>query len=96
MRFTYLGELDRDGKIAGEEWQLQLRQLDQFRARYNTHGMLAIRLDSSGMVDPEKIRTLERQGIPEVPSPLSHEGLVYFVKNGGVLAVRRRSGRSGA
>jgi outer membrane protein assembly factor BamB len=47
--------------------------------------MLAIPLDSKGIVEPERIRTLEQQGIPEVPSPLFHDGLIYFVKNGGVL-----------
>lgn len=34
---------------------------------------------------PDKIRTLETQGIPEVRSPLCDGKRVYFVKNGGVL-----------
>jgi len=76
---------NKDGEITTDEWELQLRELDDFRARYDTHGMLAVRLDSKGMVDTEQIRTLEQQSIPEVPSPLFHEGYVYFVKNGGVL-----------
>ena len=76
---------NKDGEIAADEWKLQLQQLDDFRAHYDAHGMLAIRIDSKGMVHPDQIRTLERQGIPEVPSPLFHDGLVYFVKNGGIL-----------
>ena len=76
---------DRDGEISANEWATVLRQLAGFRARYDTHGMLAIPLDSKGIVEPERIRTLEQQGIPEVPSPLFYDGLIYFVKNGGVL-----------
>ena len=71
--------------IVADEWDLQLRQLDDFRSHYNTHGMLAVRIDGNGLLDPEQIRTLQQQGIPEVPSPLFHDGYVYFVKNGGVL-----------
>ncbi len=84
LRFSE-ADKDKDGEIATDEWESQLRQLDEFRAHYDTHGLLAIRIDSQGTVGPEHIRTLETQGIPEVPSPLFHNGLVYFVKNGGVL-----------
>ncbi|MHC4403232.1 MAG: outer membrane protein assembly factor BamB family protein, partial [Planctomycetota bacterium] len=84
LRFS-AADKNQDGEITADEWDLQLRQLGDFRARYDTHGMLAVRIDSQGMVDPEQIRTLERQGIPEVPSPLFHDGFIYFVKNGGVL-----------
>jgi outer membrane protein assembly factor BamB len=48
---------------------------------------------------------LERQSIPEVPSPLYHDGRVYIVKNGGILTCvdastgkrlyRKRIGSSG-
>ena len=84
LRFS-AADKNQDGEITADEWDRQLRQLDDFRAGYDTHGMLAVRIDSQGMVDPEQIRTLQRQGIPEVPSPLFHDGFVYFVKNGGVL-----------
>ena len=76
---------DKDGEVSAEEWELRLSQLERFRASYEKHGMLAIRIDSEGVVDPAQIRTLARQSIPEVPSPLFQDGIVYFVKNGGVL-----------
>lgn len=76
---------NRNGEITADEWDLRIRQLEQFRASYDTHGILAIQIDSQGIVRPDQIRTLETQGIPEVPSPLFHNGIVYFVKNGGVL-----------
>lgn len=72
-------------EIDADEWAAQLQGLEKFRARYKTHGMLAIPLDSKGEVEANEIRTLETQGIPEVPSPLCDGRYVYFVKNGGVL-----------
>ena len=72
-------------EIDADEWSAQLQGLEKFRARYKTHGILAIPLDSKGEVEANEIRTLETQGIPEVPSPLCDGRYVYFVKNGGVL-----------
>lgn len=74
-----------DGLLDAEEWDGILRWLEEFRAGYETHGLLAIPLDGAGLVQRDHVRTLETQGIPEVPSPLYHDGVVYFVKNGGVL-----------
>ena len=76
---------NKNGEITAGEWKTQLRRMAEFRARYKTHGMLAIPIDSKGLVEASRVRTLEREGIPEVPSPLFHDGHVYFVKNGGVL-----------
>ena len=80
---------DKDGKITRMEWDQKLADLERFRSQYETHGMLAIPLNSEGLVDGKSVRTLEKQGIPEVPSPLVRDGIVYFVKNGGVPDDRR-------
>ena len=84
LRFSRADD-DGNGEITADEWRGQLEYLAEVRARYDTHGMLAIPLASQGLVAAENVRTLQRQAIPEVPSPLFHEGLLYFVKNGGVL-----------
>ena len=76
---------DKNRGITAEEWSTAVDQLERFRSGYDTHGMLALRIDSQGLLGPEQIRTLEIQGIPEVPSPVHHDGYVYFVKNGGIL-----------
>lgn len=76
---------NRDGGISKEEWRRQLKGLEDFRSRYQTHGILAVPIDSNGVVPKDKVRTLETQGIPEVPSPLTDGKYLYFVKNGGVL-----------
>jgi outer membrane protein assembly factor BamB len=85
---------NKDREIASEEWSARIRELARFRAQYDTHGILAIRIDSEGVVEADKIRTLETKGIPEVPSPLCHGQYVYFVKNGGILTcLELRSGK---
>lgn len=84
LRFESVDD-DQNGEINEEEWTQRLGELETFRAGYRTHGMLAIPLDSTDVVPTERVRTLANQGIPEVPSPLFHDGYLYFVKNGGVL-----------
>ena len=76
---------NKDRGITEEEWATTVHELERFRSGYDTHGILAIPIDSHGLLGTENIRTLETQGIPEVPSPLYHDGYVYFVKNGGIL-----------
>ena len=78
-------DTNRDGGITADEWTVTVSELERFRAGYDTHGMLAIRIDGEGLVGADKIRTLETTGIPEVPSPLYDGKYVYFVKNGGIL-----------
>lgn len=76
---------NRDREIAAGEWASKIQELDKYRDRYASHGLLAVPLDSKGIVSDAKLRTLETQGIPEVPSPLYYDGYIYFVKNGGVV-----------
>lgn len=76
---------DKNREITEAEWSARIRDLEKYRAQSKTHGMLAIRVDSEGIVEASGIRTLESKGIPEVPSPISDGTYVYFVKNGGIL-----------
>ena len=55
--------------------------------------MIAIPLSSRGIVDSENIRVRDKS-IPEVPSPISDDSYLYFIKNGGVLTcLEPESGR---
>ena len=76
---------NRDREIAANEWPQLIQRVEGFRSRYDTHGILAIQINSNGLVAERKLRTLSTRGIPEVPSPLYHKGYIYFVKNGGLL-----------
>ena len=52
---------------------------------FAAHGILAIPVNSQGSLKEEQVRTLDTNSIPEVPSPLYHDGHIYYVKNGGIL-----------
>jgi outer membrane protein assembly factor BamB len=84
LRFERV-DRNRNGKINAVEWAAWRAKSGKRRAGYKHHGMVAINIEGQGTLKPDQIRTLEPQGIPEVPSPLYHEGYVYFVKNGGIL-----------
>ncbi|MCR9199455.1 MAG: PQQ-binding-like beta-propeller repeat protein [Planctomycetaceae bacterium] len=86
VRFQW-ADRNKDGTITEDEWTLQLADLAKFRAGYETHGLLAVPLDSMGILTQDDVQTLETQGIPEVPSPVSDGQFVYLIKNGGVLTV---------
>jgi len=76
---------NQDRRIDAGEWAAQIGGIKKWRAGYQTHGILGIPINGKGTVDPSTIRTLETQGIPEVPSPLFDGTYLYFVKNGGVM-----------
>ena len=76
---------DKNGKLESDEWARQLAGLEKYRAGYETHGLMAIPIDSQGVIDPSTYRVLETNGIPEVPSPIFDGQYVYMVKNGGVV-----------
>lgn len=84
IRFSQ-ADKNRDEKFSKNEWDTLVRGVNEWRSRYKSHGILAIKLDSTGIVPKENIRNLFKRGIPEIPSPLSYKGKVYFVKNGGLL-----------
>ncbi len=76
---------NKDGKVSADEWQKTIKGVETFRSQYETHGIIAVRTDSQGLVESSQMRTLETQSVPEVPSPLVCDGYLYVVKNGGVL-----------
>lgn len=75
-----------DGEIREEEWTVATNQIENFRDGYETHGLLAIPLNSKGLIDAEDVRVLTTRGIPEVPSPVAWGPTVYLIKNGGQLS----------
>ncbi|MEE2643146.1 MAG: PQQ-binding-like beta-propeller repeat protein [Planctomycetota bacterium] len=76
---------NRNGTLEPGEWEVQLKRMAAFRAGYQTHGMLSIPTTNQGWISRDSVTTLAEQGVPEVPSPLAQDDLLYFVKNGGTL-----------
>lgn len=85
MRFQG-ADKNKDGEIDVDEWNGVLKGIAKFREGYKTHGLLAIPINSKGVVGSGEVRTLATRAIPEVPSPLVHDGIVYCVKNSGLLS----------
>ena len=94
------------GRVRAEaEWQRQLNDLERFRRGYINHGLLSLPINGGGVLKDDEIITLETQGIPEVPSPVSDGRYVYLAKNGGQVTCidletgkrvyRKRTGGSG-
>lgn len=79
------GDRNKNGTISRDEWDAVLDRQSERVAGFVKHGLIGIPLESEGLLGEGDIRRLESQGIPEVPSPISYGGHVYFVKNGGVL-----------
>lgn len=87
-------DTDGDGTIDEGEWKSLLEKDQERRKKVVPHGLIAIPLSARGTLDPEQVRVLERQGIPEVPSPLVHGGTILLIKNGGILSgIEQSSGK---
>jgi outer membrane protein assembly factor BamB len=75
-------DADQDRELTEKEWK-------QFSQRFSTHitdhGLLSIELGGEGDVTETHVSVLEKKNIPEVPSPLVHQGRIYMVKNGGIV-----------
>lgn len=69
----YMG--NRDGTVTEEEWQEWTRHVG------GAAGMLALQLGS----EPKTLWRVERGFESVIPSPLLHDGLLYVVKDGGIL-----------
>lgn len=73
-------DLDQDKKLDEAEWKKYARI---FELAQNT--LLAIRPGGSGDVTDKAVVWEYRKGLPYVPSPLVYRGVLYMVRNGGIL-----------
>ncbi len=82
IQFNHVDK-DKSGEVTEDEWRRQLQDIERFRQGYQNHGLLSLPIHASGVLPEHDVMTLETQGIPEVPSPISDGKYVYLVKNGG-------------
>jgi outer membrane protein assembly factor BamB len=72
-------DLDRDGFLNEREWTF-------FRTRRaSRNGMLAVKLGGSGDVTGTHVLWRYEKSLPDVPSPLVYDGVVYLVRSGGIV-----------
>ena len=74
-----VADLDHDQKLSKNEWEYYRAALD------SENGMLAIRLGGSGdMTDKSVVWRYHRQ-VPQLPSPLLYQNVLYMVNDGGIV-----------
>lgn len=81
-------DLDEDGYLSEREWE-------NFRARRSSrNSLVAIRAGGRGDVTNTHVVWHMQKFLPNVPSPLVYGGVMYLIKDGGVLStVDPASGR---
>jgi outer membrane protein assembly factor BamB len=76
-----LGEadLDRDGFFGERDW-------DKFQSkRASVNSVMAVRLGGKGDMTDKSVLWQYYKSLPNVPSPLLYQGIVYLMKEGGIL-----------
>jgi outer membrane protein assembly factor BamB len=72
-------DLDSDSVVTRDEW-------DYYRAAMaSENGMLAIRLGGRGDVTSTNVLWKYHKSVPQLPSPLVYENVLYMVNDGGVV-----------
>lgn len=71
-------DLDRDGVLNEREWNF-------FRTRRaSRNGLLAVKLGGSGDVTDTHVLWRFEKSLPDVPSPLVYQDVVFLVRSGGI------------
>jgi outer membrane protein assembly factor BamB len=86
-RWFALLDLDRDGFISRSEWT---RYRD---ARRSSGGLWAFRMTASGERDSDRVVWHYDKAVPQLPSPVLYEDILYMVSDAGIVtAIDPRSG----
>jgi outer membrane protein assembly factor BamB len=97
-----LYDSNKDNFVDSTEWE---ESVDIFTEMMTVAGLVAIKPGGNGDITATNFLWREIKDVPEVPSPLYYNGLVYMIKNGGIascmnaesgkLLFRERLGASG-
>lgn len=72
-----VADLDGDRMLSREEW-------DYYKAAMESqNGILAIQMGGSGDMTAKSVKWKYHRGIPQLPSPLIYENVLYMVNDGG-------------
>jgi outer membrane protein assembly factor BamB len=74
-----VADLDVSGALSKDEWAYYRAALD------SENGMLAIRLGGSGDMSDTAIRWKYQRSVPQLPSPLLYQGVLYMVNDNGIV-----------
>ena len=73
-------DLNEDGSLDQQEWE---HQAQVFRDARNS--LLAIKPSGTGQLSPSAVLWKHMRGIPYVASPVIDHGILYMVKDGGIV-----------
>ncbi|MGE0376467.1 MAG: PQQ-binding-like beta-propeller repeat protein, partial [Planctomycetaceae bacterium] len=73
-------DLNQNGGLDADEWR---KHADIFAAAQNV--AIAIRPGGRGDITDTHVAWIHRRGLPTVPSPLAYEGVLYMIKDGGII-----------
>ena len=74
-----VADLDINGSLTRDEWSYYRAALD------SENGMLAIRLGGSGDMSDKAIRWKYQRSVPQLPSPLLFNDVLYMVNDNGIV-----------
>ena len=74
-----VADLDPDGAITKSEWEYMRAALE------SENGMLAIRLGGAGDMTAKSIIWKYHRSVPQLPSPLLYNNVLYMVNDGGIV-----------
>jgi outer membrane protein assembly factor BamB len=78
-RIVSFADLDSDTRISTSEW-------DYYKAAMESeNGMLAIRLGGTGDMTASSVKWVYRRAVPQLPSPLLFQNVLYMVNDGGIV-----------
>jgi outer membrane protein assembly factor BamB len=72
-------DLDGDKQISVQEWDYYKAAMD------SENGMLAIRLGGKGDMTEKSVRWAYRRAVPQLPSPVVYQNVLYMVNDGGIV-----------
>jgi outer membrane protein assembly factor BamB len=74
-----VADLDTDGAVSKAEWEYIRAALE------SENGMLAIRLGGSGDMTDKSVVWKYHRSVPQLPSPLLYNNVLYMVNDGGIV-----------
>lgn len=73
-------DLNQNEKLDESEWDKHARVFDRAQ-----NVAMAVKAGGQGDVTKTHVKWLQRRNLPTVPSVVAYQGLIYMVKNGGIL-----------
>jgi len=74
-----VADLNGNKSLTKEEWEYYRAALD------SENGMLAIRLGGSGDTTEKAVKWKYQRSVPQLPSPLVYENILYMVNDNGIV-----------